>query len=382
MSIKDSVLKLRNKISSNKIVYLGFPILIISVLAFVFHMLFGGSSNNVVTEKQTVVSTNIPTADEELFSSDKEDEFTYDDVDNGYGDGSPEGEYITEMSDSIFIREADIVDVDLGKKEKARVVMKNQERLRDLIQNMNENKKRRSERIADKKAERERERMRKERMYRRQDSLERAHEMKQREHEMKMAQIIANGSATPNNTAVANMNNGSMDLITESPNSSVPTSTTPVIVDQSNESFNSVSKAKSSKLYMVEVYGDYKGLISGSNLKLRVLEDISKDNLGVKRNAIVFGRLKVTKQRIDITIENVVDRKIKEVDFQVYDYDGSRGVNVPTNIQNDMLKRLEKQAGRGVFVELPLVGRVGTNIFTQKSVIKVDIPNAYKLYLK
>lgn len=84
----------------------------------------------------------------------------------------------------------------------------------------------------------------------------------------------------------------------------------------------------------------------GSRVRIRVLDDIVVDNTPLSKGSYLFGIINgFATQRVFITIQNIVyDSRIINVNLDVYDYDGMRGLYIPESLFREISKDAGAQA--------------------------------------
>jgi len=86
----------------------------------------------------------------------------------------------------------------------------------------------------------------------------------------------------------------------------------------------------------------------GSRVRIKLSSDIVIDEIKIKKNSYVYGVVKGFKaERIEISISSIiVNNKIYEVDLEVYDMDGLKGLYVPASKFREFSKELGSQSSR------------------------------------
>lgn len=84
----------------------------------------------------------------------------------------------------------------------------------------------------------------------------------------------------------------------------------------------------------------------GSRVRIRVLDDIVVDNTPLSKGSYLFGIINgFATQRVFLTIKNIVyDNRIINVNLEVYDYDGMRGLYIPESLFREISKDAGAQA--------------------------------------
>lgn len=142
-----------------------------------------------------------------------------------------------------------------------------------------------------------------------------------------------------------------------------------------------------------EVYGN-QNLVSGSVIKMELLQDISVNGFRIPKNQFVFGQCALNGDRLTISVNSIhYDNSIFPVSLSVYDIDGLEGINVPGAIARDAAKKASNQAVQGLQVSSfdPSLEVQAANagieaakgMLSKKTrLIQVTVKAGYKVYLK
>lgn len=88
-----------------------------------------------------------------------------------------------------------------------------------------------------------------------------------------------------------------------------------------------------------EVYGS-QNLVSGSIVKLILLQDISLSGVTIPKNTFVFGECSLTQERLTVQVNSLhSNNSIYPVALTVFDIDGIEGIYVPGAIARDAAKQ-------------------------------------------
>lgn len=99
-----------------------------------------------------------------------------------------------------------------------------------------------------------------------------------------------------------------------------------------------------------EVYENQR-LVSGSVIKMELLQDISVNGFRIPKNQFVFGQCALNGDRLTINVSSIqYDNSIFPVSLSVYDIDGLEGIHVPGAMARDAAKKASNQAVQGVQV--------------------------------
>lgn len=142
-----------------------------------------------------------------------------------------------------------------------------------------------------------------------------------------------------------------------------------------------------------EIYGD-QNLVSGSVIKMELLQDISVNGIRIPKNRFVFGECALNGDRLAIKVSSIqYDNVIFPVSLTVYDIDGLEGIHVPGAIARDAAKKASNQAVQGIQVsgfdpslEVQAANagiEAAKGMLSKKTrLIQVTIKAGYKVYLK
>ncbi len=135
-------------------------------------------------------------------------------------------------------------------------------------------------------------------------------------------------------------------------------------------------------------------LVSGSTIKLLLLQDIMVKGYIIPKNSFVYGTASLNNERLKITIVSIhAGNNIVPVSLEVYDMDGLAGIYVPGSIGRDVAKQSadESMNGIGLATLDPSIGAqaASAGIQAAKSLIgkkvklvKVTVRAGYQLLLK
>ena len=90
-------------------------------------------------------------------------------------------------------------------------------------------------------------------------------------------------------------------------------------------------------------------IVTGSTVKLLLLNNISVNGITVPKNRYVFGIASLNNERLKITVSSIqYQNNILPVSLDVYDLDGLAGIYVPGSISRDVAKQSTDQAVNGI----------------------------------
>ena len=142
-----------------------------------------------------------------------------------------------------------------------------------------------------------------------------------------------------------------------------------------------------------EVYGN-QNLVSGSVIKMELLQDISVNGFRIPKNHFVFGQCALNGDRLTISVNSIqYDNSIIPVSLSVYDIDGLEGIHVPGAIARDAAKKASNQAVQDIQVssldpslEIQAANagiEAAKGMLSKKTrLIQLTVKAGYKVYLK
>jgi len=135
-------------------------------------------------------------------------------------------------------------------------------------------------------------------------------------------------------------------------------------------------------------------LISGSIIKLRLLNDISVDGNIIPKDNFVFGTVSLNDERLQVEISSIrVGHSLFPVKLQVYDMDGLPGIYIPGAVTRDVAKESLNNATQmmevssldpSVKAQATTAGidAVKTLLSKKTKLVKVTVKAGYKVLLK
>jgi hypothetical protein len=113
-----------------------------------------------------------------------------------------------------------------------------------------------------------------------------------------------------------------------------------------------------------------KGLKNGSTVRIRIVEPCIINGINVDKNTMITGIATISEERLDIKVNEInYGGNFMKCDLSVYDNDGVKGLFVPGgNLKRDIKTEIAQDAVNDAdqYVEVPVVGRIGTNILKKK----------------
>lgn len=135
-------------------------------------------------------------------------------------------------------------------------------------------------------------------------------------------------------------------------------------------------------------------LVSGSTVKLRLINDIYINGILILKNNFIYGTASLENERLNIVITSVrFQNNLFPVALHVYDMDGVMGIYIPGAIAKDALTESARQSMQGVeltSLDPSVAAQVTTagisaakNLLAKRSrLIKVTLKAGYKVLLK
>jgi conjugative transposon TraM protein len=155
----------------------------------------------------------------------------------------------------------------------------------------------------------------------------------------------------------------------------------------------SVTSALEENAIRAEIYGD-QNLVSGSVIKMELLQDINVSGIRIPKNHFVYGACGLNGERLTIGITSIqYDNSVYPVALTVYDIDGLEGIHVPGSIARDAAKKSSNQAiqdiqlntlSPSIEVQAATAGiEAAKGMLSKKTrLIQVNVKAGYKIFLK
>lgn len=128
----------------------------------------------------------------------------------------------------------------------------------------------------------------------------------------------------------------------------------------------------------------------GQQVKLRLLKEVTADGVSIPPNTILYATCQLTDDRLRLTVRNLqLGGQLIPLDLDVYDTDGSPGINVPGLSNNSQLiGQMRSSAIQGV--QVPSVGSLANNVLnsarmgasTSARQATIRLRAGYNLFLK
>jgi conjugative transposon TraM protein len=156
---------------------------------------------------------------------------------------------------------------------------------------------------------------------------------------------------------------------------------------------DAVTSAAETNAIKAEIYGN-QNLVSGSVIKMELLQDINVNGIRIPKNHFVFGNCALNGARLTIKVSSIqYDNSIFPVSLVVYDIDGLEGIHVPGAIARDAAKKSSNQAVQDIQlnsldpsleVQAASAGiEAAKGMLSKKTrLIQVTVKAGYKVFLK
>ncbi len=134
-------------------------------------------------------------------------------------------------------------------------------------------------------------------------------------------------------------------------------------------------------------------LVSGSTVKLRLINDIYINGILIPKNNFIYGTATLENERLNIVITSVrFQNNLLPVALQVYDMDGLTGIYIPGSISKDALKESGQRSMQGFelsSLDPSLAAQVtgagisaAKNLLSKRSkLVKITLKAGYKVLL-
>ncbi len=135
-------------------------------------------------------------------------------------------------------------------------------------------------------------------------------------------------------------------------------------------------------------------LITGSTVKLRLVDAISVNGIIVPKDQLVFGTAELTGERLTIEISSIrYKNNVLPVSLSVYDVDGMQGIYMPGAITRDVAKQSTDQAIQSIGIASldPSIGAQAatagitaakTLLSKKTKLVRVAVKSGYEIFLK
>lgn len=135
-------------------------------------------------------------------------------------------------------------------------------------------------------------------------------------------------------------------------------------------------------------------IVSGSTIKLRLLNDVYINGLLIPKDNFIFGTATMNADRLVITIKSIrYKNNLLPVNLSVFDMDGMEGIYIPESITKDVANQTSNNALQNIGLNSlnPTISaqaitagiEAGKNLLSKKiKLIKVTVKAGYQLLLK
>ena len=150
-------------------------------------------------------------------------------------------------------------------------------------------------------------------------------------------------------------------------------------------------------LVKAAIYGD-QTIVSGTPVKMRLLEPLLISGIEIPANTIFFGSALVGASPMKITVENFrYGTYMSPVSFVIFDNDAIEGLNLPNNMKAESARKMEQGILQGVQLPISSIGTVTSEVTSaitattqvakqllnqSLSQVKVHLKANYQIYLK
>lgn len=154
---------------------------------------------------------------------------------------------------------------------------------------------------------------------------------------------------------------------------------------------------KHTNLIKACIHGD-QVLVSGSIVRMRLLEPLTSGGLRIPENTIFSGEVTLGANRLSIVVKNLKKGAyMSPVSFVIYDNDAIEGLNLPNNMKAEAARQMERGLVNGVQLPMSSIGtisaevssaistttQVAKQIFNMRlSQIKVHVKANYQMYIQ
>jgi len=141
------------------------------------------------------------------------------------------------------------------------------------------------------------------------------------------------------------------------------------------------------------VIHETQSIVSGSTVKLRLMNDVYVNGLLIPKGNFIFGIGQMDGDRLHIIIKSILYKNdLLPVDLSVFDLDGMEGIHIPGSISKDAGKQITNNALEGIGLSSlnPSIGgqaistglEAGKDLIKRKaSLIKVTVKAGYQVIL-
>jgi hypothetical protein len=174
------------------------------------------------------------------------------------------------------------------------------------------------------------------------------------------------------------------------------TNPTPVaVVNQPNKrvrtpndnfgTFNQGAAVSTKNLWGAVIDNNNSIIRSGSNVVIRLTEEIAVGDKVVPRNSIISGKAQLNQFRMLITITSIkIGSLFLSVNWVIHDEDGVEGLRLPDKLVDELSRDVADGALQQTQVEsnVPVVGRVKVGVQTKNREVSFVAQTGHKIYIK
>ena len=157
------------------------------------------------------------------------------------------------------------------------------------------------------------------------------------------------------------------------------------------------SMPSSNTLFKACIHGD-QTVVTGSTVRMRVLEDAVVCGMKIPANTLFYGVATLGANRLEVVVNNLkVGNTISPVSFVIFDNDAMEGLNLPNNMKAQAAKRMQQGLVQNIDMPLASIGtmtseitsavnattQIAKQILNMKlSQVKVHLKSNYQMYIQ
>ena len=157
------------------------------------------------------------------------------------------------------------------------------------------------------------------------------------------------------------------------------------------------SMPSSNTLFKACIHGD-QTVVTGSTVRLRMLEDAVVCGMKIPANTLFYGVATLGANRLEVVVNNLkVGNTISPVSFVIFDNDAMEGLNLPNNMKAQAAKRMQQGLVQNIDMPLASIGtmtseitsavnattQIAKQILNMKlSQVKVHLKSNYQMYIQ
>lgn len=102
-------------------------------------------------------------------------------------------------------------------------------------------------------------------------------------------------------------------------------------------------------------------LVSGSELKMRLLEPMQAGSIYIPENTVITGACRISGERMEVTVSSIqYGGNIIPVEMQVYELDGQSGIFVPNSDEINAAKEIAQQMAQSAGTSITITDEAGS----------------------